>query len=55
MVTINLRDFYPWYTHDKFVKISEAVAEEYIADKRYHVLSKKEMHELNEISKKIEM
>lgn len=36
MVTINLRDFYPWYTHDELIEVSEAVAEELIADKRYH-------------------
>lgn len=36
MVTINLRDFYPWYTHDEFVEVPEAVAGEMLADKRYH-------------------
>lgn len=36
MVTINLRDFYPWYTQDELVEVPEAVAEELIADKRYH-------------------
>jgi len=34
MVTINLRDFYPWYTHDEFVEVNEEVAAELIADKR---------------------
>jgi RNA polymerase sigma-70 factor (ECF subfamily) len=33
--TINLRDFYPWYTNDEFVEVSEEVAAELIADKRY--------------------
>jgi len=36
MTTINLRDFYPWYTWDEFVEVSDAVAEELLADKRYH-------------------
>jgi len=35
MTTINLRDFYPWYTWDEFVEVSDAVAEELCADKRY--------------------
>jgi len=26
MVTINLKDFYPWYTHDEFVDVSDEVA-----------------------------
>jgi RNA polymerase sigma-70 factor (ECF subfamily) len=36
MVTINLRDFYPWYTHDEFADVPEAVAAELLADRRYH-------------------
>jgi RNA polymerase sigma-70 factor (ECF subfamily) len=34
--TINLRDFYPWYTHDEFVEVPTVTAEELFADKRYH-------------------
>ncbi len=34
MVTINLRDFYPWYTHDEFVEVLDEVADELLADKR---------------------
>ena len=33
--TINLRDFYPWYTHDEFMEVPEAIAAELFADKRY--------------------
>ena len=33
--TINLRDFYPFYTHDEFVEVSDEVAAELQADKRY--------------------
>lgn len=35
MATINLRDFYPWYTHDKFLEVPDAIAAELYADKRY--------------------
>ena len=35
-VTINLRDFYAWYTQDEFVEVPEAIAEELFADKRYN-------------------
>ena len=33
--TINLRDYYPWYTHDEFVEVSDDVAAEFRSDKRY--------------------
>jgi len=36
MATINLRDFYPWYTHDEFMEVSDEIAAELSADKRYH-------------------
>ena len=35
MKTINLRDFYPWYTSDEFVEVSDEIADELLADKRY--------------------
>ena len=34
MTTINLKDFYPWYTHDEYIEVSDEVAEELIASKR---------------------
>jgi len=34
-ITINLREFYPWYVTDEFVEVTEEVAEELMADKRY--------------------
>ena len=34
--TINLRDFYPWYTHDELVEVSDEIAAELLADKRYN-------------------
>ena len=33
--TINLRDYYPWYTHDELIEVSNEVAAELKADKRY--------------------
>ena len=35
MTTINLKDFYPWYTQDEYTEISDEVAEELRANKRY--------------------
>jgi len=34
-IIINLRDFYQWYTHDEFIDVTDEVAAELIADKRY--------------------
>jgi len=34
-IKINLRDFYPWYTWDEFVVVSDEVATELLVDKRY--------------------
>ena len=34
MTTINLKDFYPWYTHDEYIEVSDEVAEELIASRR---------------------
>ena len=34
-VKINLKDFYPWYTHDEFVEVPDVIAAELIADRRY--------------------
>ena len=33
--TINLRDYYYWYTQDEFVEVSDEVAAELQADRRY--------------------
>jgi RNA polymerase sigma-70 factor (ECF subfamily) len=35
MATINLRDYYPWYTQDTFLEVSDEVAAELAADVRY--------------------
>ena len=34
MTTINLKDFYPWYTLDEYIELSDEVAEELMASKR---------------------
>lgn len=35
MTTINLKDFYTWYTHDEYIEVSDEVAAELKADKLY--------------------
>lgn len=35
MTTINLKDFYPWYTHDESLEASEEVADELRVNKLY--------------------
>lgn len=35
MTTINLKDFYSWYTHDEYIEVSDEVAAELRADKLY--------------------
>ena len=35
MTTINLKDFYAWYTHDEYIEVSDEVAAELRADKLY--------------------
>ena len=35
MTTINLKDFYPWYTHDEYIEVSEEVANELQASRLY--------------------
>jgi len=35
MATINLREFYPWYTHDEIVDVPDVIAAELMAGRRY--------------------
>ena len=35
MTTINLKDFYPWYTHDEYIGVSKEVADELRASRLY--------------------
>ena len=43
MTTINLRDFYQWYTHDEFVEVPDEVAAELCADRRYEKIHNQRM------------
>jgi RNA polymerase sigma-70 factor (ECF subfamily) len=44
MATINLRDFYPWYTQDEFVEVPDAIAGELFADRRYQKADRRRMY-----------
>ena len=35
MITINLKDFYPWYTHDEDISVSDEVAAELLESRRH--------------------
>src|SRR5699024_2779822 len=35
MTTINLKEFYPWYTHNEYIEVSEEVADELRASRLY--------------------
>ena len=35
MTTINLKDFYPWYTHDEYILVSDEVAAELLESRRH--------------------
>ena len=35
MITINLKDFYPWYTHDEYISVSDEVAAELLESRRH--------------------
>jgi RNA polymerase sigma-70 factor (ECF subfamily) len=35
MAKINLRDFYPWYSHDEFAEVPNEVAAELLTGRRY--------------------
>ena len=37
MTTINLKDFYYWYTQDQFIKVSDEVAEVFMSDARHEM------------------
>ena len=52
--TINLRDFYSWYTHDEYVEVSDEVAAELIADKNYHKAHDRRMRRNNAYSFDVE-
>jgi RNA polymerase sigma-70 factor (ECF subfamily) len=35
IMVINLRKFYPWYTHDEYLEVRDEIAAELFADKRF--------------------
>ena len=37
MTTINLKDFYPWYTQEEYIEVTDEVAAELRADKLYEL------------------
>ena len=37
MTTINLKDFYYWYTQDQFIEVSDEVAEVFVAGGRHEM------------------
>ena len=41
MKTINLKQFYPWYEHDEYIDVSDEVAKELAAGKRYEAAYQK--------------
>ena len=44
MTLINLRKYYPWYTHDEFVEVPDEIAAELLADKRYQSAKERQMY-----------
>ena len=44
MTTINLRNFYSWYTQDEFVEVPDEVAAAMLADKRYEKAHERQMY-----------
>ena len=48
--TINLRDFYYWYTQDEFIEVSNEVAAEILADKRYEKTHERTMRRYKVLS-----
>jgi len=54
MITINLRDFYYWYATDVLVEVSDEVAEELIADKRYEKTHERVQRRYNVLSLDVE-
>lgn len=43
MTMINLRDFYPWYTQDEYIGVSDEVAAELRVDKLYEAAHRRQI------------
>jgi len=50
LVKINLRDFYPWYTHDEYAEVPEVIAAELFTDRRYEKNHERAMRRNNVLS-----
>ena len=46
MTTINLKDFYYWYTQDQFIEVSDEVAEVFLADGRHEMAYQRRLSRL---------
>ena len=44
MTTINLKDFYYWYTQDQFIEVSEEVAAVFLADACYEMAYQRRLY-----------
>ena len=44
MMKINLKDFYPWYTHDDYVEIPDEIAVELLTNKRQESAQKRRIY-----------
>ena len=43
MTTINLKDYYFWYSHDEYIEVSDEVAAELKADKLYEAAYRRQL------------
>ena len=43
MAIINLREYYPWYTHDELVEVPDVIAAELLVGRRYEKVHKERM------------
>ena len=50
MITINLKDFYPWYGQNEDIEVPEEVALELLADKHYREFVASSLYVLNKFS-----
>ena len=44
MTTINLKDFYYWYTQDQFIEVSDEVAEVFVSDARHEMAYQRRLY-----------
>lgn len=44
MAKINLKDFYPWYTHDEYVETSDEIVKELLTNERQERAQKRRIY-----------